>query len=71
MVLSFHKLAEHELNDAAQYYDREKPPTYGVARTRSSSCRRPGWVWMKLDLQMTLRRDHFITSNVDDIEPLA
>ena len=36
-----------------------------------SSCRRPGWVWMKLDLQMTLRRDHFITSNVDDIEPLA
>ena len=24
MVLSFHELAEHELNDAAQYYDREQ-----------------------------------------------
>jgi hypothetical protein len=25
MVLSFHQLAERELNDAAQYYDREQP----------------------------------------------
>ena len=25
MVVSFHELAEQELNDAAQYYDREQP----------------------------------------------
>ena len=25
MVVSFHELAERELNDAAQYYDREQP----------------------------------------------
>jgi hypothetical protein len=25
MVVSFHELAESELNDAAQYYDREQP----------------------------------------------
>ena len=24
MILSFHELAEQELNDAAQYYDREQ-----------------------------------------------